>query len=124
MAAGMTQEKRSAPRIAKQIRFAINDGTSIIQAETKNLSISGAYCLIDKFIAPMTKLEIRFELPHKPRPAKIRLTGVVVRVEPVVSANQMGKYNMAIFFSDLSGHDREAIAAFVREHLALTGKSP
>ena len=124
MATGMTQEKRSAPRIAKQIRFAISDGTSVIQAETKNLSVSGAYCLIDKFIAPMTKLEVQFELPHKQHPVKIRSAGVVVRVEPVVSANQQGKYNMAIFFSNLSSHDREAIAAFVREHLALTAKAP
>lgn len=123
MATGMTQEKRSAPRIVKQIRFAITEGANVVQAETKNLSTSGAYCLIDKFIAPMTKLEIQFELPHKSQKIKVRAIGVVVRIEPVVSANQQGKYHIAIFFSDVSSHDRESIAAFVREHLALTGKS-
>ena len=123
MATRMTQERRIAPRISERIQFAITEGNTVIQAETKNLSTSGAYCLIDKFIAPMTKLEVAFELPHKPHPVTVRSTGVVVRIEPVITANQQGLYFMAVFFSDLSTRDRESIAQFVRERLASTGKT-
>ena len=119
----MTVERRVAPRISERIQFAIIEGATVIQAESKNLSTSGADCLIDKFIAPMTKLEVAFELPRKPHAVTIRSTGVVVRIEPVVTANQRGQYFMAVFFSDLSTRDRESIAQFVRERLALTGKT-
>ena len=123
MATRMTQERRAAPRITERIRFAITEGTTVIQAETKNLSTSGVYCLVDKFIAPMTKLAVEFELPHAPHAVKIRSTGVVVRIEPVVTANQRGQYLMAVFFSDLSSRDRESIAQFVRDRLPSTGKT-
>ena len=121
MATRMSQERRAAPRIAERIRFAITEGSTVLQAETKNLSTSGVYCLIDKFIAPMTKLAVEFTLPHKPHAVKIQSTGVVVRIEPVVTANQQGQYLMAIFFSDLSVRDRESIAAFVRDRLSSAG---
>lgn len=121
MATRMSQERRAAPRISERIRFAISEGTTLLQAETKNLSTSGVYCVIDKFIAPMTKLALEFELPHKPHAVKIKSTGVVVRTEPVVTANQQGQYLMAIFFSDLSSRDREAIAQFVRDRIASAG---
>lgn len=122
MATRMNPERRVAPRIAERIRFAITDGSSRIEAETKNLSTSGAYCLVDKFIAPMTKLAVEFELPHKPHAHKVRADGVVVRIEPVVTANQQGQYYIAIFFSDLPQRDRETIAQFVRDRLA-SGKA-
>lgn len=121
MATGMSQERRAAPRITERLRFAITEGSTVLEAETKNLSTSGVYCLVNKFIAPMTKLAVEFSLPRKPHAVLIRSTGVVVRIEPVVQANQRGQYLIAIFFSDLSSRDRESIAQFVRDRLASTG---
>lgn len=126
MAAGLSPqspagpERRVAPRVPERLRFAFTHEGEVVEAESKNLSISGAYCTTTKFIPPMTKLQVQFDLPHNPRKATVRCTGVVVRAEPVVSSPQRAGYHLAIFFSDLSPRDREAIAQFVKARLAST----
>ena len=119
MASGMTPpERRAAPRVAERIRFALTQDGSVLEAETRNLSTSGAYCTASRFLAPMTKLQVQVDLPGGARRTTVRCTGVVVRVEPVVATPDRGEFHLAIFFSDLSERDREAIAHFVRTRLA------
>lgn len=119
----MTQERRAAPRVAERITLAVTDDKTTLQTETKNLSASGAYCLLDQFVAPMTKLQLQFELPGGLRRAKIRCSGVVVRVEPLVTEAVHGRYHVAIFFTDLSDRDRASISRFVKRRLA-DGSAP
>ena len=59
---GMTsrQERRRTPRVAEQVPLAITDAQTVMEAETKNLSASGVYCALERFIAPMTKLQLEF----------------------------------------------------------------
>lgn len=114
----MGQERRSAPRAAERVALAVSDTDFACTAETRNISASGAYCTVDRFIPPMTKLQLVFELPEGSRRVKIRCTGVVVRVEPVVEEAQRGRYHIAVFFSDLSDRDRSAISRFVQQRLA------
>ena len=52
------------------------------------------------------------------RRVRIACTGVVVRVEPVVSDHQRSGYNTAIYFTDISDHDRSAISHFVGQRLS------
>ena len=118
MASGMTQERRQAPRVSERIDLAVTGDAAAFRAEAVNLSISGAYCTTDRFIPPMTKLQLQFELPHNPRRVQVRCEGVVVRVEPVVENAEQGRYHVAIFFSDIADRDRAAIATFVRERLS------
>jgi c-di-GMP-binding flagellar brake protein YcgR len=119
MAAGMTaQERRGAPRVHERIAFAIGQDGKEIRSETKNISTAGAYCLTDQFIAPMTKLQLRLELPHSPKPVKIECEGVVVRAEPVVQSAQQGQFHIAVYFSEMSERDRAHIARFVQARLA------
>ena len=118
----MDKERRRAPRAAERVALSIGDAGTALQTETKNISASGAYCTLDRFLAPMTKLQLQFELPRGSRRARIRCSGVVVRVEPVVSPER-GQYNTAIFFTELSERDRSVIARFVRERLAATSST-
>ena len=97
---------------------AVRDADTELVGETRNISASGAYCTLDGFIAPMTKLEIRFELPNRTRPTPVRCSGVVVRVEPVVSHAGRGRYHIAVLFTDLKTQDRAAIERFVRQRLS------
>ena len=118
MAAGMTAaERRQAPRVDERVAIAISSDGRAIQAETENLSTSGAYCVLDRFIAPMTKLELAFELPNGARRTRIQGTGVVVRVEPRISERAQSQYYVAIFFSEMSERHRDAISKFVRRRL-------
>ncbi len=119
----MSKERRRAPRIAERIALSIADAGTALQTETKNLSASGVYCTLDRFLAPMTKLQLQFDLPHGSRRARIRCMGVIVRVEPVPASAERGRYNTAIFFTELSERDRSVIARFVRERLAATSST-
>ena len=111
-------DRRGAPRIHERIAFSIDEGGREIRTETQNISTAGAYCITNQFIAPMTKLQLRLELPHHPKPIRIQCEGVVVRAEPVVESSEKGKYHIAVFFSEMSEKDRGAIAGFVQARLA------
>ncbi|MBI4342633.1 MAG: hypothetical protein HY599_04645, partial [Candidatus Omnitrophica bacterium] len=82
------------------------------------------YCLLDRLIPPMTKLQLEFELPDGGRRLRIRGTGVVVRAEPVVSSAERGQYHIAIFFSEMSERHRAAISKFVRQRLSPSPSTP
>ena len=106
-------ERRGAPRVLHRVPLAIVGDGTVLQAETVNLSSTGAYCTVDQFLPPMTKLGLEFDLPDGSRHARVRCTGAVVRAEPVVATPEKGRYNIAIFFTDLSERDRSAISRFV-----------
>ena len=113
-------ERRRAPRIDERVSLAITDGGAELATETHNLSASGVYCTLDRFITPMSKLQLRFELPDGARRTTIRCAGVVVRVEPVIAGAERARYNVAIFFTELSERNRSAISRFVRRRLSAT----
>lgn len=116
-------ERRRAPRIPERVAVSISDAGTELKTETKNLSASGAYCMLDRFIAPMSKLQLRFDLANGSRRVAVRCAGVVVRIEPVIANTERGRYNVAIFFTELSERHRAAIGRFVRQRLA-TASSP
>ncbi len=111
-------ERRQAPRVAERLWLSLDDAKTELPAETKNLSAAGVYCALEPFIPPMTKLQLRFELPVGERRVRIRCAGVVVRVEPIVTTESKARYHTGIWFSDLSARDREAISEFVRQRLS------
>ena len=122
MAAGLmtAAERRRAPRAAERVAMAIQEAGAELTTETKNLSASGVYCTLDRFIAPMSNLQLRLELPDGARRRMVRCTGVVVRIEPVIANADRGRYNVAIFFTELSERDRSVISRFVRQRLSAT----
>ena len=114
------RERRHAPRATQQLSLALSGEGQEWTAETRNISASGVYCAVPQFIPPMTKLALRFELLNNGRSVPVKCTGVVVRIEAVVSGPQHAGYHLAIFFTDLSARDRSAISRFVSQRLAAT----
>lgn len=114
------EERRHAPRVAKALPFAVAHGVGEFVTKTKNLSASGAYCTLRRFLPPMTKLHVRLEVPANPHARQIACQGVVVRVEPPRHQPRQRRYHMAIVFQDLADRDRAAIARFVQLHLPQT----
>jgi len=120
MASGMSStERRAAPRAVEQIPLAITESGVVLSAQTKNLSASGAYCTLERYVAPMTKVQLQFELPDKSRRVKICCAGVVVRIDPLVVNAERSLYQLAIFFTDLADRDRSVIVRFVQHRLAV-----
>ena len=119
MASGMTsRERRRAPRIAERVVMAITDAGTELATESHNLSTAGVYCALDRFLAPMSKVQLHFALPNGRRSSTVRCTGVVVRVEPVIANASRGRFNVAVFFTELSDRNRSAITRFVRQRLS------
>lgn len=114
----MPAERRRAPRVTERVPLTLSGADGILKADTQSLSAVGVYCTLDRFIPPMTKLELRMELPQGGRQTAIRCVGVVVRVEPVVANPHQGRYQTAIFFTELSERDRAAISQFVSQRLS------
>lgn len=111
-------EKRKDPRIDQNIPVKISTKEFDIVTESKNLSASGAYCVVDKPLELMTKLKIQLLLPlrkkNKTVVKKISCQGVVVRSQFQISKNN---YNIAIFFSDILEKDKKVISEHVKKCL-------
>jgi|GEM_PF-427126 len=107
-------DRRRHLRLEQTIPIKISSGDKEIVTETKNISCSGAFCLMDKFITPMTKLKLHFLLPllrnKKMVSKRISCEGVVIRSE---SAVDQDCFQTAIFFSDIAPRDSKMINEFV-----------
>ncbi len=106
-------ERRRHPRLDHSLPLKISADHQDILTETTNLSCSGAFCSINRRIDPMTKLKVHLLLPlrrgQKVENHKITCTGVVVRCQQVDADN----FTAAIFFSDITPRDSQAISEFV-----------
>ena len=110
-------ERRRAPRVDTRVPLSLGERTAELLTTTHNISASGAYCTVRKFLLPMTKLQVRLELPHNGRTSLIECQGVVVRTEPAQAAPRRTTYRVAIFFLDLSDRNRIWLSQFVQTRL-------
>lgn len=114
------QDRRRAPRVrARVVLSSEKDGEPFIM-ETVDISVSGAYCVVDRFVPLMSRVSISMELPEQGSSAAGRMVqaeGIVVRVEPEEDAldNSPG-YRLALFFSHVEGDGRASLESFVGRH--------
>ena len=114
-------ERRRAPRIPKHLPLRLGQARDRFVTKTENISASGAYCRVTRYVEPMTKLKVRLELPGAGRGTSqvISGEGVVVRIEPPHRSPSRRSYNIAVFFNDLSDRHRGLLAAYVEQHLTI-----
>ena len=114
-----TPERRRHFRLKHTVPVKISSHDVDIVTETVDLSCSGAFCRINKYIAPMTKLKVHLLLPvrkhNKIVTKRIHCDGVVVRAE---SASDGDHFYTAIFFNDIAPRDSQAINDFVESVLS------
>jgi hypothetical protein len=119
-----TKERRSHPRLENNVPVKIFSDDGDIVTETGNVSRSGAYCRINKYIEPMTKLKICLLLPTRKNgkvvTKKVSCQGVVVRTETISEENE---FNVAIFFNDISQRDADIITEYISFHLEKENES-
>jgi hypothetical protein len=117
-------ERRKHPRIEKNVPLKLSWADADVVTETKNISGSGAYCRVSKYIEPMTKVEVTLLLPVKKNQKittkKITCRGVVVRTEQILDSED---FYTAIFFSDILPKDSRILAQFVENFLAAKAAS-
>ncbi len=118
-------ERRRFPRAAKNLAIKLEDKEADFVTETKNVSCIGAYCQIDTYLPILTKLKVTLLLP-KSRSSKtakpITCEGAIVRVERSNTPLE-NKYNIAIYFNDISKGDMKLIDKYVKNSIAHSGSS-
>ena len=117
-------ERRRSPRLDHTIPVKISSDDVEIVTETKNLSATGAYCRVNKYLEPMTKLKIHLLLSlkknQKPTTKKITCQGVVVRTEAVPNSDY---FHTAIFFNDITPKDGQVLKDYVDAMLEQKNQS-
>lgn len=111
-------EKRKDPRLENNIPVKICQEDGDIVTETANISRSGVYCRIDRYIEPMSRMQVHLLLPvvksGKSTSKKITCQGVVVRTEPT---DKREVFNIAIFFNNISQRDADTITDYINSFL-------
>lgn len=110
------KERRKYLRIEGVLPVKLSHPDIDILTETKNISVSGAYCSVDKPLEVMTKLDIVILLPFKKNKTKtvkkINCKGVVVRKE-FVADNGKHAYHVGVFFSEIEERDKKTLLSYV-----------
>ena len=114
----MSQERRRHPRVAKSLSLQLSHTSDDIITETSNISASGAYCIMKRFIPVLTKMRVKLSVPDERTSKTISCEGIVVRVEPAHEQSKPTDYKVAIFFHDLTEHDRTVLAHYVQQHIS------
>lgn len=112
-------ERRRDERHPRTLRFQVNSGQrDALEAESVNLSTRGLYCLVERYVAPFSKLRVGLDL-HGADGGSHRLDceGVVVRVEPEAEKPDVKEYRVAIYFLNLPREDAELVARYLNHEL-------
>ena len=111
-------ERRKHQRLESNIPVKICCDEFDIVTQTANVSRSGVYCRVNKYIEPMTKLKIQLLLPFKGEKKtvtkKVSCYGVIVRTESVPKEDA---FNVAIYFNDMASRDAACLADFINSML-------
>ncbi len=111
-------DKRQHPRLNHVVPLKVAVGGYDFTTSTQNISCLGAYCHIDKYVPPFTKVAINMDLDiaskKKPKHYNIACKGVIVRSEDASD----GGFNIAIFFNDIKGKPKEQIVNYIKELLS------
>jgi c-di-GMP-binding flagellar brake protein YcgR len=111
-------ERRQYPRVKKSLPLKIAaDGFDFVTS-TQNISCLGAYCHLDKYIPPFTKITVKLTLPMmtdnvEKKNCHVECKGVVIRTED----EEKGGFNVAIFFNEIKNPQKEKISQYLRQFI-------
>ena len=111
------KERRVHPRLAHKLPLNLAVNGYDFSTVSHNISSVGAYCHLDKYMPPFTKISVKLSLPNKGQAGKstiVECKGVVVRTEDDTS----GGFNLAIFFNQMRQDQRKKIAMYISQFLS------
>lgn len=111
------KERRQYPRIYEQLPLKIAANGYDFITTTKNISCVGAYCYVNRYIPPFTKIMVRLTLPiisvESNSDSNVECKGVVVRTED----EKENGFNIAIFFNEIKDNQRNKISRYISQSL-------
>ncbi|MCM8813971.1 MAG: PilZ domain-containing protein [Candidatus Omnitrophica bacterium] len=112
-------ERRAHQRVDTHLPLQVSAADFQLATDTKNISCSGVYCQVSRFVPVMTKLSLTLVIPRIVNQRKtektIACTGVVVRIHPEQARPEVSAYDIGVFFTDITGPDREVIAGYIQQ---------
>ncbi len=106
------KDKRLHPRIDQQLPLNVSANGYDFVTQTKNISCIGAYCNIDKYVPPFTRVMVKIQLPGRSHnQTDVEAKGVIVRTED----DATGGYNIAIFFNGIKDSPRQKITQYISQ---------
>lgn len=111
-----SKERRIHPRLDHKLPINLAVDGYDFSTSTHNISSVGAYCHLNKYMPPFTKISVRLSLPAKDDSGKktiVECKGVVVRTED----EARGGFNLAIFFNEMRDDQRKKIAKYISRFL-------
>jgi hypothetical protein len=119
-------ERRSDPRFDVRLPLRIGIDNSQIATNTKNLSSSGVYCQVDRFVPVMTKISLKMMIPliedGKKVEKNVEAKAVVVRIRPEAADEITNFYQVGLFFTEIADQDREFIKKYL-QHAFFAGSN-
>lgn len=110
-------ERRQQPRAKTELPLNIAANGYNFITNTQNISCLGAYCRLDKYIPPFTKIAVKINLPItsncRLNNSSVECKGVVVRTED----DNIGGFNIAIFFNEINDTQRKKISQYIKQFL-------
>jgi c-di-GMP-binding flagellar brake protein YcgR len=111
-------ERRKYPRAWYSLTLQVIANGYDFSTSTQNISCVGAYCHINKYVPPFTKVSVKLDLPvtelNADKKQAVECKGVIVRTED----QESGGFNIAIFFNDISTSQRNKISQYISELLS------
>ncbi len=110
-------ERRANPRLEQSLPFKVAANGYDFSTTTENISCLGAYCSINKYVPPFTRVSVKLTLPIKSKESARRCTidcqGTIVRTED----KDKDSFNIAIFFSRINNSQRKVINEYINQFL-------
>ncbi len=110
-------DRRFSPRIEQSLAVNLCANGYSFATVTENISCTGAYCHINKYIPPFTKLAIKMILPvtlkSKREQFNIECKGVIVRAND----GEQGGFNVAIYFHEINERQQQKISKYIHQFL-------
>lgn len=117
MSKSSKSERRLYPRLQQELPLKVIANGYDFATQTQNISCVGAYCHINKYVPPFTKVMITVSLPasknNKNKTNTVECKGVIVRTEDEAK----GGYNIAIFFNGIQETPRKKITEYINQIL-------
>jgi hypothetical protein len=110
----MKAERREHPRVTQKLPIALSANGYDFTTTTQNISCVGAYCHIDKYVPPFTKVLVKMDIPGASAKGNVECHGVVVRTEDDRNAG----FNVAIFFNEIRDAERKKISRYISRLLS------
>ncbi len=119
-------ERRMDKRFDVELPLKIGGTDFKIATATRNISSSGIYCQVNRFVPVMTKLGLDITIPLIENKRKIEkkfnCEAVVVRIKPEPSLKDGKAYQLGLFFVDIENKDRQIINHYL-QHAFFAGNN-